>query len=276
MRIFPYYWISIAVMIVALLLFGRSFSKFVAEDPGYLVKQVILIGINLAELWGSDARLNGPAWTLDIEFQYYALAPFIVLGWQARPRTVVALVAIVMVVGCSILWRGTGLVAVDRSLLAWSPLFGAGLLAALYPDRARKLLVSFGLLLACGLVVVVAARTIPTGSVLTLVCALTLTAVAAHLLIGSSPTPAGPIDKLCGDLSYPVYVFHTILPSLYPVVALSAAPTFANWLYSFLLILAAAVAMSLVVHFAIGVRLDRWRAGLRATRTRRVSVAEIA
>lgn len=258
LRIFPLYWISITLMFA--ILAAGNFEKFftLASDPSYVIKQYLLIGLNLAELWGDDRRLNGPAWTLDIELQYYFLCPFLVLAWHKTPRLVVAGIALVATIGAFIQMRNTGIVAIDRSLLSWSPLFGLGFIASMYPTWAQRLCTTGAtlVLLAAFSAILLPAASFPTAS--TWILMLLLVAISCRLLLQQRQESS--FDKYCGDLSYPVYIFHTIVPSLAPW-----SDTLIQWAPAFVVNLTSALVIAAVVEAIFGKAVNRLRGRLRKT-----------
>ena len=82
-RIYPIYWSTLlffAVQAFAFPLLKRNKIDISAgsEQPFITwVQNILLIGLNQSVLWGNYIRFNNPAWTLDIELQYYLLVPFL-------------------------------------------------------------------------------------------------------------------------------------------------------------------------------------------------------
>ena len=128
LKIFPLYWLSLAVAIwLNWRAHGWEFAYAIGH-PWTFVQNGLLLGLNQVEFWGKDVRFIGPAWTLDIELQFYLLVPLLV--WLSRrwPRASAWILAALSLLSLALLMRPAGVTGVDKSLLPWFCCFGAGFL----------------------------------------------------------------------------------------------------------------------------------------------------
>ena len=123
LRVFPVYWLAIAAALVILprLPEWRDAYDFGLEP---VMQNIALLGLNQ---WPSETLYIGPAWTLDVELQYYLLVPLLVMI-PVRPR--VALIVALAAASLYLQFNPVGLRAIDRSFFSWSAYFFAGM--ALY------------------------------------------------------------------------------------------------------------------------------------------------
>lgn len=123
LRIFPIYWIA---LLAALLILPRLPEWKSAYDFGIspILQNIGLLGLNQ---WSNDTLYIGPAWTLDIELQFYLMVPVLVMI-PARARLI--LMTIISVVGLYMLFNPWHIRHIDRSFLPWAPFFFGGM--ALY------------------------------------------------------------------------------------------------------------------------------------------------
>lgn len=130
LRIFPMYWIALAA---ALLILPQLPAWKDAYDFGLqpIVQNALLLGLNQ---WPNDTLYIGPAWTLDIELQYYLLVP-ILLMIPARLRLVV--MGLVAAAGLWLFLNPTGQRHIDRSFLPWSGFFFLGTALYMWAPAAR-------------------------------------------------------------------------------------------------------------------------------------------
>lgn len=156
----------------------------------------------------------GPAWSLDMEMQFYILAPMIFGALRSRPRVATALI---VALGCvsSIIYGG-------QLLPTYLPMFLIGMLAAQYPgylrgDRMRiaSAVLASSILLA--FLSIPALRPVLFGGanpgelfvfngLLNVVIALAAIPFALNTVFHKS----NRLDKLLADMSYSVYLFHWI------------------------------------------------------------------
>jgi len=87
LRIFPLYWISIIIFPI---LYGFLTNKsphfnLALQQPLIFLQNFLLIGVKMTTLWGESVVFNSVAWTLDLEWQYYLLLPFLAWHFKIRP-----------------------------------------------------------------------------------------------------------------------------------------------------------------------------------------------
>lgn len=153
----------------------------------------------------------GPAWSLDVEMQYYVFAPLLVLALlRSRP----AFAALCVAGGAICPWLGPSV------FLSYLPFFGLGMATAVVGWKPSRQLVN-GALAALGLVLA-ALMLAPDGRALLLGGANAsaehalynppLNCVLALLLLpyaaGTIHRPSPARDAMWGDLSYIVYLLH--------------------------------------------------------------------
>jgi peptidoglycan/LPS O-acetylase OafA/YrhL len=226
LRIFPIYWISCLVVIGTTMVSvslhsqeGRVLPPEFSEAITY-IQNFLLIGLNQASLWGGYFRFNNPAWTLDVELQYYLLVPFICLAVNRFPKRSGTGLVIALLVSVGLLIHPTEIVDIDRSLLAWAVFFVLGF--AYYRSESlqnrfnlRSMLLAQSLLF--GVVLFSSTRSMDT---ILLVVGFVL--VSAYLLVLQRKNKFGRVDSRIGDLSYPVYILH--LTVLGPAARLMSFP----------------------------------------------------
>lgn len=76
LRILPAYWVCLAVLVVVITLFGLHGDLAVA-DPGSVVAHLALLHDEFPR-YAND--IEGPFWTLTLEWQFYLLLPLIAAG----------------------------------------------------------------------------------------------------------------------------------------------------------------------------------------------------
>jgi peptidoglycan/LPS O-acetylase OafA/YrhL len=82
LRIFPTYWIALGLAVY--FKWGGWEVEYILRKPAAALQNVVLLGLNQAEIWGKDVRLIGPAWSLDVEIQYYLLSPLLAQAWHEQ------------------------------------------------------------------------------------------------------------------------------------------------------------------------------------------------
>jgi peptidoglycan/LPS O-acetylase OafA/YrhL len=209
LRIYPVYFVALLLDFLALWHNPTARSLYYFTWPS-VRQNFILLGLNQSEYWGQDQRFIGPAWTLDVELQYYILVPLLVLLARFAPKLLVALLIIASCVGLHHLIEPTGQDSIDRSLLTWSPFFILGFISYWY----RKTLlnrVSLNALFCAG--TILCAISLGLGflsrSASHWVFAFALLAFAARLLL--SAKKQSKADRMFGDLAYPVFIMHAVV-----------------------------------------------------------------
>jgi peptidoglycan/LPS O-acetylase OafA/YrhL len=107
-------------MSLALPLVVAPAAPFAPPEPLALMSSLVILGYNTA----AGAPLV-PAWSLDIELQFYLVAPLVIALLQRR-----ALFAVVLCAGVSV---ASFALFYDRAFTSYLPWFLAGMLAARYP-----------------------------------------------------------------------------------------------------------------------------------------------
>ena len=260
-RIFSLYW---PVMIVTLLLLPGALSDFVRGGPLNTFTRTFLFGIDWNTAFGQYPAENpsatvvylGQSWTLGAELTFYALAPFILRSrvaiWSFLGLSAVTRMIAVHKLGFDVVWTYQffpatvlffllGAVALDAAEnLPWleRPMVGAALLAAvpvllIYPDYAYWDTWRFWLAYLCFAV-----------------------ALPSVFLASKDSRSLNAL----GELSYPVYLTHTLViaamgPLGWPTALAGhfGLTTRSGWmiLISALLIM---VAVGYVVHKLVEVR----------------------
>lgn len=204
LRIYPIYWASLAVTLLAVIAYGPSLMEHattlqdLTRVRTYL-SNALLLGLNQTRAWGGDFRFNPPAWTLDVELQYYVLVPFILWMTVWNRRLPSALLIVFGVVSVYLFFRPVGLLDIDRSLLAWSSFFLLGYAFYLSP-RLQRLAQCIPLLAGAILIALVVMGLSNHQNVAHLFATLACMIVSAHLLVLQKNRGFGPFDRLLGDL----------------------------------------------------------------------------
>lgn len=241
------------------LLFWRGLAP---EDAGGALRQlfsnVMILGYNSLPF-----QANIPGWSLDMEMQFYLIAPLFVF---LVARNVYVLAACV---GLSILSKGLGGATTVAPFLLF---FGLGVAASshkLLPSRAlayRSLYASLALLLICSLIF---AKNLALGATQGPLLAF---GPKANLLLALLMTPwaiyttqqkTGAVDRMVGDMSYIVYLLHWSV--------IGAMHTGEGGYLDRLIVCAEALALILAASYAIWLLIDRpigklrsaWVAGRR-------------
>ncbi|WP_322048496.1 acyltransferase [Paraburkholderia sp. J67] len=245
-------------------------EPFMPPEPLALVSSFVVLGYNTA----GGAPLV-PAWSLDIELQFYLVAPFVIALLQRR-----ALLAVVLCAGVSV---ASFALFYDRASTSYLPWFLAGMLAARYPGLrpGRRVALASGAL-ALGIVVlfacVPALRPVLFGGAHRGAIYLAwnpllnaaLAAVALPFALGTLGVRSGKFDRLLSDASYSLYLVHW-LPLLYVshyLPQISALPHVSRALATLPL-----VVISYAAAFAITLYVDRpcSHARERFVKTRRLT-----
>mgnify|MGYP003888467983 CR=1 FL=1 len=209
LRIYPWYWLSILLPLAYVFVRGpQNETQQHYFDTGVILQNALLLGLNQDGAWGRYIRYNNPAWTLDIELQYYLLVPLLVWGYDRLPKIITGSLMLCSIASIYLLAFPSGRNDIDWSLLGFSALFFAGFfifqmqktglncndekwtmvgaalifISILMPDPFRVPGLCIGLILVC------------------------VYLLGAELLQSQDAT-----DKFIGDLSYPVYIFHFFL-----------------------------------------------------------------
>jgi peptidoglycan/LPS O-acetylase OafA/YrhL len=256
LRIFPVYWAS---------LLCDRFSPRALHAPALAIDWVqnfALLGLNQSHLWGRYLRFNNPAWTLDVELQYYLLVPLFVLCWRRSFRAVLAVMAVLSALSLYLYVRPTDVPDIDNSLLGWSFFFFAGFLyqrsvaAQEWIGRQARPVVMLALLLiACWQTELMLAG---------------LVILSAVFLKLQRDRRFGSRDAFWGELSYPVYIFHILLIRgtawtrfQARVVEPLADGTLARFWITVAINFALSTAVAVAVYYLIVRPMERVRAGFK-------------
>jgi peptidoglycan/LPS O-acetylase OafA/YrhL len=245
MRLAPVY---IACMGLALLIL-RFCSKHwtdrdLLHDPQWLARALAIIGSS------SQPLLIGPSWTLDIEMQFYLVAPLLLLA-MTRARVSQAMVATAGVALFGLFaWKMGGLpkylgfflagALIDRS--RWRP---SGRMA-FFSFMAFAAVVWTVTLTAAWRPLVIFPSIEPSEAAhrLSVLLAFVTLPLAAYTL----GRPSDAVDRHAGDLAYSVYLFHPCVFMIGNYLAGFGTPArtlMAQWIW--LLVLPGSLAMYLVV-----------------------------
>ncbi|MEI7707043.1 MAG: acyltransferase [Chlorobium sp.] len=213
LRIFPLYWVSCLLMTPTFFIGENSvFSghPLTVEllNPVIWLQNIILLGLNQSQMWGAYYRINNPAWTLDVELQYYLLVPVIIL-LSARFRVVVSTFLIVaLFVSIYLFFFPAGLVDIDRSFLSWSFCFILGY-AFHRLEKMQLLFKTKRVSVTVSAIILLAAFVLDNEKIVSFLFILSFISFSAYLLVKQKEYKFSGYDKFIGDLSYPTYILHS-------------------------------------------------------------------
>jgi peptidoglycan/LPS O-acetylase OafA/YrhL len=244
MRLYPAYWV-VLVLAIWFAAVSASGGPWPASPVGWLLavsSNIAIFGIN----YGSTTALIPPAWSLALELQFYVFAPFIV----ARDIKLVGAV-LVLALACRFAFFGVdfeswrygfaptdlcffllGAVSHRLSQLIDAPRFcrNAGIFAAI---------VLPALVGACNLVSV---RDLDLSTLWVFYIAF---AAALPFLFALSKDSS--IDRIVGELSYPLYVCHWTVIAATPYFLRGVIPGYYTSAAAFALVLIAAVTLTVLI-----------------------------
>ncbi len=95
LRIFPMYWITILISPILYGYLTNKSQKFkmALQEPVIFLHNFILVGLG----YSGYPSFNSITWTLDLEWQYYLLVPFIALIFKVRPIFSISILFIVYI-----------------------------------------------------------------------------------------------------------------------------------------------------------------------------------
>jgi peptidoglycan/LPS O-acetylase OafA/YrhL len=209
LKIFPIYWVSILIAL-GFYLISYTLHKtapLALFEPVTYIQNFLLIGLNQSALWGQYFRFNNPAWTLDIELQYYLLVPlllFISLKYKVLLKAVLIAFS---ALSLYLYFNPTGLVYIDRSILLWSFFFALGFV--FYDATVHKSASGSMCFIAVAIGVVLwSGNNAEEMATLLVICVFLV--ISAFFLVMQKDYKFGRMDRLAGDLSYPTYILHII------------------------------------------------------------------
>jgi len=214
-RIYPIYWASLLIFVVILPVLRSIYKGNLTLDIlnkfeySFLIwlQNILLVGLNQSIFWGSYLRLNNPAWTLDVELQYYLILPFILFFYKSKNSFVSLILITFSMVSLFIYFHFFGLVDIDRSLIAWAFFFFLGFFfykIGIFKVNNKNLIIIaiFVILLFVSPVFI---ENILTRNFL---ISLSFILISAPLLLMQMNYQFKKSDKILGDLSYPTYILH--------------------------------------------------------------------
>lgn len=209
LRIYPIYWVSLLV-VLGLYLGSDLIHRYGRlEHIGLLtyIQNFTLIGLNQSMFWGGYDRFNNPAWTLDVELQYYLLVPLFLFAATNYKILLKVVLVIFSAISFLLYFNPVELVDIDRSILSWSVFFIMGFV--FYEAIIRKL-PSNSLYLVAIIIVAFLLAANNGKEIVTLLITIAFVMVSAFLLVMQKDYRFGRIDRLAGDLSYPTYILHIV------------------------------------------------------------------
>lgn len=272
LRIFPVYWASLCLFLAfAFAAYARhgTINPALKHWPTY-AQNVLLLGLNETRLWGGYFRFNNPAWSLDVELQYYLLVPLLVVGLSRFRSAVVTSLVILSIGSIYLFFRPLGLPDVDRSILGWAVFFFMGF--AFHESPALQRLFGRGpQVLSIAIVALIAAVLSNSQKVSSLAAVIAFIAVSAYLLVMQKDYRFGPADRLAGELSYPAYIFHFLFLGLTSKflgsVGLLRFDTIPQFVITLLANIVVTTVLAYIAYRVISEPIDRFRASIRGSKT---------
>lgn len=248
LRIYPPYWAALVFTLFVIALKQRWHEYDL--DLASLTQNFLLLGLNQEQLWRNDTRLIGPAWTLDIELQYYLLVPALMFLFERAPRMLAAIVIFAGGCGLWLLVSPVGLNDVDRSILPWAPFFLLGL--AIYRFRRQIEMVQTLWFGATGVAIALSLAVMPLSVRQQEWVLVALVLLIATRLLTDKRIVSGWADRMAGDLAYPVFIFHL------PLIILLELSGFGFWT-AFGVHVTAALCLAWLVHWGLVTRFENMR-----------------
>jgi peptidoglycan/LPS O-acetylase OafA/YrhL len=245
-RIFPIYFIWIALFVVGLALVGPNRS-----DPlGYLFNRFIptwaypLFVQNFFMSWhhGTGAEWMVPTWSLAVEEQFYLLLPLVVRQLSYRGLTWFALASVIAapMIRVALKGLGTGNVAPYTLLPCRADALAIGVLIAIacrnktawewLASRRSLVYAAFGVL-GCGVVFL----TVRQGSLYTVGLSWIALFYGSILLLALNPGKAeirifgSKVLRTLGTVAYAVYLSHQGINHLFHAIILGSRPRVNTW-----------------------------------------------
>jgi peptidoglycan/LPS O-acetylase OafA/YrhL len=208
-RVFPTFILVMAVTVAIRWWAGALLRLSMASK----ISSVVLLGYS--QIPGGGYLV--PAWSLDVEMQFYLVAPFIVSLCLRKRRPVLVLLAVTSV-ACTVYLLSQER-TVFNNLLPYVPFFSAGMAACVCRwmpsrrfERFSATVVALTLLII-GLsplwrgMVLVGAHPTPVSRLNGPLCAV-LALCAVPSAISTVWRHSSPFDRAAGDVSYAVYLIH--------------------------------------------------------------------
>lgn len=202
LRIYPLYWLALGLAVLAIFIEGKQIDYDFSFRT--ILQNVLLLGLNQERFWGGDSKFVGPAWTLDIELQFYFLVPFFFLLKNRFPKLFFLLLLISSMAGVWLLLHPQGTKSIDQSLLPYAVFFSLGMIAYHFRSWLPRIHLTKLYRGTIGILLI--------GCLLFSREPFTLQWIIAGLsmvfAVGMLCKSTCPLDKYLGDLSYPVFIFH--------------------------------------------------------------------
>ena len=210
LRIFPVYYLCIAVVAAWCIWFGASY-----EGWSYFLLYVQNYYLGANNLGMPPGMSLGHTWSLAVEEQFYLLWPFIVYFTTKRQLQVLCLILIAASV-ISRYW-----IVVNTTFVPFTPLTSnfdtlclGALLAIVYRESVRRLRTMSFALLAAGVALALVAPNLAWGtmnsadSIFMLSMALVFSGVVGLVSSGTLPIPDSRALSYIGRISYGLYIWH--------------------------------------------------------------------
>jgi len=214
-RLAPVFFFCSALGLCSAVVLGRTDLLVLLNRPTWWLRQLAIVGST------DGGRILPPTWSLDVEMQFYIIAPLVIyLFARINGRVRWFVIAGLLVIPSAFFFRGT---PVDTPRIAlFCGFFLAGVALALSGWAAERLAVLGGLVLLVGGTILLALftpvrngiwsdgvfGTLPTPWVSSwwiVAAVLILPFVSRNVRLRSSR-----LDRLFGNLAYPLYLFHWI------------------------------------------------------------------
>jgi peptidoglycan/LPS O-acetylase OafA/YrhL len=274
-RLLPVFLICTCLGVGSAYILRSAADVAAAWNPGWWLRQALIIG-------SADAgRVLPPTWSLDVEMQFYLIAPLLV--WAFARFSIfwrwMAVAVLVLTLACLL---ATGTYPESARFVLFSGFFLAGIALAMQKWIPGNKLVLAALMLFCaGTLVLIAvpqtrggiwiegkAGVLGVGRIASMVAPMWWVAGAVLVipfLARSLAIRSSQVDRTLGELAYPLYLFHWIPREWYYHFCDSNPP--ATIRFGLLLAnLAMAIAGAVLILFLIDRPLERARRAWVASR----------
>jgi peptidoglycan/LPS O-acetylase OafA/YrhL len=210
-RILPVFYVFSLLGLIVHFISGDLISRYNAIlSPGlrsiFWISNVSLLTYDLTPF-----RILGPAWSLDIEMQFYLLFPLFFYLFR-RQTTMLRIITGFSFLGAVGIWFFAGGGAMDHTILPYLFLFLTGVLVYQANIRFPKSIQRAGLVLlaACLLLQWIFIYSLHTGRFINSLMTVVILICALPILMGSVRVTSNPRDKIYGEMSYLVYLSHWV------------------------------------------------------------------